>query len=163
MNRHLDEETLNALVAGLDVGDEAREHLQDCVFCRRRVDQVREPIESRRREIEAEAPDWDEHRGRIMADVLAATGQRLQPPARLWMRSALALAACVVIAVTVGIFTQENPVVMQDEIPIEQILAEVDDLLASDDLPGFEALAEMVPNTEELAALVEGTSEDREG
>ncbi len=163
MNRHLDEETLTALVAELDVGDEEREHLQGCVFCRRRIDKIRGPLESRRREIEAEAPDWDEHKGRIMADVLAATGRQLRPPAKLWMRSALALAACVVIAVTVGIFTQENPAITQDEIPIEQILAEVDDLLAGDDLPGFEALAEMVPNTEELAALVEGASDELEG
>lgn len=163
MNRHLDEETLSAVVAGLQTGEEAREHLASCVFCRRRIDQAREMIESRRLEIEEEAPDWDEHREGILEAIAAENGDGIVAARHRWMRSALALAACLVIALTVGLLTHDGPIVVQDEIPIEEILAEVDDVLANDEVPGFEGLAELVPDAEELATLAGSPLEEMEG
>ncbi|MCP4899349.1 MAG: hypothetical protein GY906_20485 [bacterium] len=156
MNRHLDKETLTAVVAGFEIDTVASEHLQDCVFCRRQVEVLRSPIDERRREIEAEAPDWEEHAASIMARVYEAGGEDLRVRPRRWVRSALAVAAGLVIAVAVGHYTVGDPVTTSEEIQIELILAEVDDVLANDDLPGFEALAEMVPDSEELVELVEG-------
>ena len=42
------------------------EHLGSCVSCRRQVSAMREVIDARLEDLEAEAPDWERQRQEIM-------------------------------------------------------------------------------------------------
>jgi hypothetical protein len=158
MKGHLDEQTLTTIVAGLDFDDLARAHLSECVFCRRRIDQVRDAIESRQREIEDEAPDWEALSQSIMSEIPAPGREDRSWRGRRWYARVAAVAAGLTFAVTAGLYMSGDPGIDGEEIPVEQILAEVDDLLAGEELPGFESMAEMVPSSEELAEYFENGS-----
>jgi hypothetical protein len=158
MKGHLEEATLTSLVAGLEVDESALAHLGECLYCRRRIDQVRDAIEGRQREIEEEAPDWETLSRSILAELPASVGKTRVWGLRRWYANVAAVAAAVMLALTAGLFMGGDPVIETEEIPVEQILAEVDDLLAGEELPGFEGLTEMVPDNEEMAEYFENGS-----
>ena len=142
MKTHLEENELTAVVAGLELEAAAEEHLGSCVSCRRQVSAMRDVIDARRGDLEAEAPDWVRQRREIMSQLPPAPAVR--PMRRSpWTRPLLAIAAVLVAAV--GLRALWTPAPMADpgvvsELPVEQILAEVDAMLADDSIPGFELI-----------------------
>ena len=66
-----------------------------------------------------------------------------RPKRRLWTRPLLAVAAVLVAAIGLRALWAPAPVVdpgVVSELPVEQILAEVDAMLADDSIPGLELL-----------------------
>ncbi len=142
MNTHLDEQHITAAVAGLDLEPGAREHLASCLSCRQQVAAFKDLINARGEQMAAEKPDWDRQRveilGRLPTDL---AGQSTRP--RRWLRPLLAAAAAVLVVVGLELIWSPTPAgdpVVELEVPIEQILAEVDAVLADDSLPGFESI-----------------------
>lgn len=155
MNRHLDDHEISAAVAGFELEPETAEHLASCLMCRRQVGAMAQLLAERRTELEAEAPNWQVQQQQIL-DRLPATGAGAARPARRWWRPALAAAAVLVAAVAVTLFYMPHSgvpvaVVADEEIQVEEIFAEVDALLADDTTPGFEALDQLVPGSDELS------------
>ena len=142
MKTHLEENELTAVVAGLDLEAAAEEHLGSCVSCRRQVSAMRDVIDARRGDLEAEAPDWVRQRREIMSQLPPAPTVR--PMRRSpWTRPLLAIAAVLVAAVGLRALWTPAPTAdpgVVSELPVEQILAEVDAMLADDSIPGFELI-----------------------
>jgi hypothetical protein len=152
MTTHLTDQEIAAAVAGGDLDQTARDHLADCVSCRTEVTDFHELVDSRRAQIAASEPDWPAMAGGVL-DRLAA----LQPETAVrrprWLRPVLAMAATVVIAVGIGLLLPDRHAPQSsDELAVEEILAEMDELLADDSIPGFEAID---PGTEELSSLID--------
>ena len=142
MSTHLKEHEITSAVAGLELEPAAEEHFSGCLSCRKRVASMRELIGAHRQRIEAEAPDWERQRQEILlrlpSALTAGTEQR-----RWWTRPLLAVAAVLVAAI--GLKALWMPPPPSDptaglELPVEQILAEVDAMLADDSIPGFELI-----------------------
>jgi hypothetical protein len=140
MTNHLRPEDIEAAIAGLEIDDEAREHLESCVLCRTQVTELGDLIEARRAEMAAGEPDWELQAEEIMArlPVESRAGQGRRPG---WMRPVLAVAAVVVMAVGIGVLRWDGPVEPPtDEVAVDEILAEMDELLSDDTIPGFEII-----------------------
>ena len=141
MKSHLEEHEITAAVAGLELEAAVEEHLGSCVSCRRQVSAMREVIDARLEDLEAEAPDWERQRQEIMLQLPPTPMAR--PRRRLWARPLLAVAAVLVAAIGLRALWAPAPVVdpgVVSELPVEQILAEVDAMLADDSIPGLEPL-----------------------
>jgi anti-sigma factor RsiW len=142
MNMHLEEHEITSVVADLDVEPAAEEHLASCMSCRQRVVSMRELIDARRQRLEAEAPDWERQRQEVLLrlpSALTAGPERR----RWWTRPLLAVAAVLVAAIGLRALWMPLPPsdpVAGSELPVEQILAEVDAMLADDSIPGFELI-----------------------
>ncbi len=140
MTSHLTSEKISAAVAGLELEAGAREHLERCVVCRAEAAELEQLIDSRREDLLVDEPDWEVQAQQIMDRVPAAAAgegrQRL-----LWLRPVLALAAVLVMAVGLGILRSDGPVETPAAEPtVEEILAEMDELLSNDSIPGFEII-----------------------
>lgn len=140
MSHHLDDATLTAAAAGLDLAPEERRHLADCLACRLAVDGFRRTVAARRSVLEADGPDWDAQRHAILTRLpQTRRGDRPRSPAPL-----LALAAAVLVGVVglavwqVEIGAPAGP--PADAAELERVLAEADALLADDSIPGFEPI-----------------------
>ncbi len=147
MSNHLTREEIAAVVAGLDLEAPSREHLESCVACRAEAANLEELIRARRDGMLDHAPDWDDQMRRVMdrLPVPAVTGRRR--PSR-WLRPLLAAAAMATVAVGLGILRTDPPVEpVAGEPSVEEILAEMDELLSDDSIPGFEIID---PETNDL-------------
>jgi hypothetical protein len=140
MNAHLEEHELSAAVAGLDLDEKASEHLRSCLVCREQVAAMEELIEARRQELVGHEPDWQAQHDQIMAQ-LPASGE-VVPIDRHWRRPLLAAAASLVLAVgaVVLYLGQRGATPEMGSDRAEQILAEVQETLESEEIPGFGAL-----------------------
>jgi len=141
MKSHLEEHEITAAVAGLELEAAAEEHLGSCVSCRRQVSAMRDLIDARLEDLEAEAPDWERQRQEIMLQLPGTPIAR--PRRRRWTRPLLAVAAVLLAVVGLRALWAPAPVVEPSgasELPVEQILAEVDAMLADDSIPGFELI-----------------------
>ena len=142
MKTHLEEHEIIAAVAGLGLDATAEEHLGSCVSCRQQVSAMRDLTDARREILEAGAPDWERQRQEIMLQLPAAPAVR-PIRRRLWTRPLLAVAALLVAAIGLRALWAPAPVAdpgIVSEVPVEQILAEVDAMLADDSIPGFEVI-----------------------
>ena len=142
MKTHLEEHEFTAAVAGLELEAAVEEHLGSCVGCRRQVFTMRDIIDARRGDLEAEAPDRERQWQEIMLRLPSAptTQPRRRRP---WTRPLLAIAAILVAAIGLRVLWTPAPVAdpgVVSELPVEQILAEVDAMLADDSIPGFELI-----------------------
>lgn len=140
MKQHLTSDEIAAAVAGLDLETAAREHLVSCVVCRAEVADLDNLIAARRAAILIDEPDWDDHAERIMTRLPSDSGigGRRQPR---WLRPMLAVAAALVVAVGLGLLRPPEPVDPGVGSPsVEEILAEMNELLADDSIPGFEII-----------------------
>ncbi len=142
MKIHLDGHEITAAVSGLEIEPAADAHLASCLTCRQQVSSMRGLIDARRQGIEAEVPDWEQQRQEILLRLPSApsTGS---PRRRLRIRPLLAVAAVLLAAI--GLRTLWTPAPPADiaagaDIQVEQILAEVDAILADDSIPGFEVI-----------------------
>ena len=137
MSHHLTDEQIAALVAGLELGDEALQHLDSCLGCRSAVSRMRGLIEMRQERLAAGEPDWEAQRASVLAGLDRHAAKR-RPG---WLAPALAAAAAVVMAVAVAVVMGPGgPSVPPDEIALEAILAEAETLLADRSIPGFELI-----------------------
>ena len=141
MKTHLDEHEITAAVSGLELEGAAVEHLGSCLSCRQQVSSMRKVIDARRQRLEAEAPDWERQTQEILLRLRSPS--MASPERRRWTRPLLAVAAVVVAAV--GLRALWIPLPPTDpatgsELPVEQILAEVEAVLADDSIPGFELI-----------------------
>jgi hypothetical protein len=141
MKIHFDEHEITAAVSGLELEGAAVEHLRSCLSCRQQVSLMRNVIDARRRRLEAEAPDWERQRQEIL---LRLRSPSMAPPKRRqWTRPLLAVAAVLVAAVGLRALWMPPPPTNPatgSELPVEQILAEVEAVLADDSIPGFELI-----------------------
>lgn len=141
MKSHLEEHEITAVVAGLELEKAAEGHLGSCVSCRRQVSAMQNVIDARLEDLEAEAPDWERQRQEIMLQLPATAAAR--PRRRRWARPLLAVAAVLVAAIGLKVLWAPAPAVepgVVSDLPVEQILAEVDAMLADDSIPGFEVI-----------------------
>jgi AcrR family transcriptional regulator len=162
MNAHLDDLELAAAVAGLDLEPSVAEHLAVCATCRDRVAAMESLLERRRLARRADEPDWEAQRRAVLAGL--PTPRRLPiPRVGLWWRPLLAAAAVLALATTVALVrSRETAPPARPDLPVEQILADVDATLDRGGIPGFGPLGSLVPGvegTEELDdLLVNGAS-----
>jgi anti-sigma factor RsiW len=141
MKTHLEDHEITAAVAGLELEAAPEEHLGSCVSCRRQVSAMRNLIDARLEDLEAEAPNWERQRRQIMMQLPAAATAR--PGRRRWTRPLLAVAAVLVVAIGLRVLWAPAPVAdpgIVSDLPVEQILAEVDAILDDDSIPGFELI-----------------------
>ena len=142
MNTHLDERHISAAVAGLELEPGAQAHLATCLSCRQQVAAFKDLIDARGEEMAAEMPDWNRQRAEIELQLPTVPPGR-SVKSRRWLRPILAAAAAVLVVIGLELLWSPTPMrdpVVELEIPIEQILAEVDAVLADDSLPGFESI-----------------------
>jgi hypothetical protein len=140
MSTHLRDDEMTAAVAGLELGDAAREHLASCVACRQEAAALADLIAERRADLEAQEPAWDEMAEAVAAR-LPASGRPSARRGGRWLRPALALAATVLIAVAATVLRPARPAPPPAAEPsVEEILAEMNELLADDRIPGFEVI-----------------------
>jgi anti-sigma factor RsiW len=152
MKTHVTDEVLAAVVAGLEVSPEAAEHLSSCLSCRHEVAELRRFVADRRDGMAAESPDWRRQRREVMARL--ADTPTDSATARWWLRPLLAAAAVLVVAVGVSLLMPHGGTTppATDDLAVEQILAEVDAVLADDSLPGFESID---PGVDDPASILE--------
>jgi anti-sigma factor RsiW len=146
MKTHLEEHELTAAVAGLELETAAGEHLSACLSCRQQVATMRDVMNARRENLEAEAPDWERQRQEIMLQ-LPSTPTVRPIRRRSWTRPLLAIAAVLVAAIGLRALWAPAPVAdpgVVSELPVEQILAEVDAMLADDSIPGLEPIDQRI-------------------
>jgi len=136
MTDHLDDVAFAEAVAGDELDGDVAEHLEGCIRCRRQLAAIRGWIAGQQDQMEQDAPDWAVQRQRVMARLGGVDGAR---PRSRWLRPALAAAALVAVAVGIGVLQQraDDP---RRELPVEEILAETEALLADDSIPGFEVI-----------------------
>jgi hypothetical protein len=151
MSHHLTDEQIAASVAGLELGDEAREHLDSCLGCRSSVSEMLCLIEKRRGLLAAGEPDWEAQRAGVLAGLDGHASRRRRPG---WLTPALAVAAALVMAVAVGLVGGPGgATIPRDEIALEEILAEAETLLADRSIPGFELID---PDLDEFGDYLSG-------
>lgn len=142
MNTHLDEQHITAAIAGLELEPGVREHLATCLSCRQQVAAFTDLIDARGEQMAAEMPDWDRQRAEILLRLPAIPAGR-SAKSRRWLRPLIAAAAVVIVVVGLELLWSPTPTgdpVVELEVPIEQILADVDAVLSDDSLPGFESI-----------------------
>jgi hypothetical protein len=142
MTNHLDEHEISAAVAGLELAGPAAEHLESCLECRRRVAGMTQTILQRRAGQAAGEPDWEAARAVVLARLPGVESEPSAAGRLRWWRPLAAAAAVVAIAVAVGLLVPQRVAVdpSEAELPVEEILAEVDAVLADDSIPGFELI-----------------------
>ena len=147
MTTHLKPDQIDAAMAGLEIDPEVQAHLDSCVQCRTEVAEFGRLIDARRAELAADEPDWALQTQQIMGRLPfeAAASRRARPG---WMRPVLAVAATVIIAVGIGVLRWDRKVEPPAaEVAVDEILAEMDELLSDDSIPGFEIID---PETDDL-------------
>ncbi len=151
MREHLTEQEMSLACAGLELPLAAAAHLESCAGCRRRVAAFAEVASARRREQAAAEPDWVAQRTAILDRLGEAP---VVTPFRRWQRArriVLAAAAVLVLGVGLAVLVRRPaPAPHLTDRTVEQVLAEVNQTLASDAVPGFDALDPLVPDSGEL-------------
>lgn len=141
MTTHLDDWQLSAFLASAELDRTMSEHLGSCMVCRRRLETFRQAVGEHRLALAEEAPDWQEQKQAILVRLdttnRSASGRR----PRRWLRPVLAAAATVVCVLGAALLqkTGDSTLVAtpRPELPIEEIFAQTEALLADDTIPGF--------------------------
>ena len=154
MNRHLDDEQIAAAVVGAELDPTASGHLGSCLDCRGRVAAMEELIELRRHQMASDEPDWEAQRAGVL-DRLPEQQSVRSGGWNFWLRPLMAAAAALIVVAVVGLLRPEPAEIASNgtDISVEEILAEVDELLADDSIPGFEVID---PGMEELESYLAG-------
>lgn len=146
MSTHLSETEITSVLCGQELSAATNEHLQGCISCRSRIAEFERAITLRRAGMDGEMPDWQKQRRAILDRLPDQIGPRRRRSPR-WVRPILAAAAVVTIALAAGLLhNPATPDLMptpRPELPIEQIFAQAESLLADESIPGFEVFAEI--------------------
>ena len=150
--KHLEDHEFMVAVEGGSLAPEAADHLATCISCRQQVAELQGAVATRRADLNAETPNWNRQLEEILSR-LPSSPSTAHSVSRRWLRPLLAAAA--VLLVTVGLSSLwERPGVPQPvaggEIEIEEILAEVDAVLADESVPGFELIDPGLDDPESL-------------
>jgi len=141
MTTHLTDEELTLACCGEEIPPTAQRHLNSCLTCRRQVEALTRPASARRRSMEAEGPDWQAQKTAVIQTLMAQNGA-LRRRSNRWIRPSLAAAAVLAIAVLAGQLQGPSGLgslpTPQPELPVEQIFARTESLLADDSIPGLE-------------------------
>jgi hypothetical protein len=153
MTTHLDDNDLSRAMAQLPLEAAAADHLAQCLICRRRVEAFGEQLDGLRRARLGDEPDWEAQRLAVLERLPpGATVVALAPRRRVRL---LAAAALILAALGLGALQlsrrQPQPTA---PVPVERILAEVNATLDGPVYPGFEALEPIVPDADELQAVI---------
>lgn len=158
MTHHLTDERLTEVLGGEAPTTAERAHLEACLGCRRELTALGELIATGRDDLGATTPDWRAQRARVLAAIAEGAGQPRRVAAGPWRRWRTALVSAAAVAVTAaGLVALRPPSPERGDLPVADILAESDALLAEDDIPGFGALE---PSLDELTSLVERIEKD---
>jgi hypothetical protein len=164
-DQHLNDEQLAAVIAGLSVDPAAQAHLAECLACRRSVQMTEEAVALRRRQMEAQAPDLTRQRREIMDAIGRVDGQGNGRRSRQLLLAAAAAVAAVLLGSLLWTLGWQRPEAQSfaiaaptTDIAAEEVLAQVDAVLASDQIPGFAPLEGIVPDDQELERLLEEES-----
>jgi hypothetical protein len=109
-------------------------------------------IDARRQEILSGEPDWERQREEILLRLPSVT-EAARSRRRRWIRPLLAAAAVLLMVIGVRILRipgTPGEIHVDDDIAVEEILAEVDAVLADDYLPGFESIDPGVSDPESI-------------
>ena len=140
MSNHLTTEEIATAVAGLELEAAVANHLENCVACRAEVADLAGLIGDRREDILADEPDWVTQTEQIL-DRLPTGVETADRQGARWLRPVLAVAAGLVVAAGLGILRPDGTVEPPAGEPsVEEILAEMDELLSDDSIPGFEII-----------------------
>jgi len=140
MSSHLNPEEIEAVIAGLEIDEDRRMHLEDCVVCRAQSARFTELVEARREEMLDAEPEWEASATAVMDRLPAAAAVAGTRRSR-WLRPLLAAAAAAVVALGLGVLRPDGTApMMSDDVAVEEILAEMDELLSDDGIPGFEII-----------------------
>jgi hypothetical protein len=154
MNRHLDDQEIAAVASGVELEGWPKDHLASCLSCQQEVRALRTMVDTRREQLVEESPDWKRQKQEILLRLpQVQTSSRVQRSR--WFRPLLAAAAVVLVAVGLGVLrpsSQNGGDLTGEEVPVEQILADVDAILADDSIPGFESID---PGVQDLEAVFE--------
>ena len=142
MMRHLDDHEIAAAVAELELAPERAEHLGSCLDCNRQVAALARLIEGRRAEMTVGEPDWEVTSAAVLVRISESTGDSQPSQRTRWWRPLAAAAAMVLVAAAVALLVpgDRSPTPARSELPVDEILAEVDAVLDDDSIPGFEAI-----------------------
>ncbi len=154
MNRHLDDEQIAGAVAGAELAPDMRGHLDSCLDCRHKVATMEKLIRLRRHSMAVGEPDWEAQRAAVLHRLPERQAVQHKQP-KSWLRPLLAAAAALIVVAVVGLLRPEHTEIASNgaDISVEEILAEVDELLADDSIPGFEVID---PGMEELESYLAG-------
>jgi len=144
MNNHLDDWELSAALASVTLDQQTRDHLGSCIVCRRRLEAFRDTVGEHRRDLAAVAPDLQKQKEAILARLTTAEIATPMKRRARWVRPLLAAAATALLVIAGGLLQHgSDPTVIptpRPDLPIEEILAQTEALLADDSIPGFEVL-----------------------
>lgn len=142
MTHHLDDASFAAALSGSTVDPAIRDHLESCLVCRRELQVHADLLEAENRRQRLQAPDWNAQRASILEQLPATTPVvSIAPTRRRWMRRLMAAAATGLVAIGIGWIAHDlNRPTPSDPVPVEDILATTDRLLAEDGVPGFDAI-----------------------
>ncbi|MCU0305911.1 MAG: hypothetical protein MUC56_17800 [Thermoanaerobaculales bacterium] len=140
MTSHPTPDQLSRAAAGLELEPALSAHLADCVACRAETRRLDPLIDARRRETLSDEPDWDEQHRRIMGR-LPSTASIAAVRRGRWRRPLLAAAALLTIGVGIAVLVPDRGADPRPtEVAVEEILGEMNELLADDSIPGFEII-----------------------
>ncbi len=159
MSRHLTETQISRLCAGLELPPSAAGHLDECAGCRRRMAVFAAAAAGRREEQAASEPDWAATRAAILTRLGEVPAVASVNRWRTVRRALLAAAAVLALGVGLAVLTaRPAPPQRLTDRSVEQVFAEVNATLASDPVPGFEALDPLVPDTDDLVQISESNA-----
>jgi hypothetical protein len=142
MTHHLDDSELSAILASAISDRKINDHLGSCVVCRRRLETFRNTVGEHRRALMEKAPDWEGQKQAILARLDTAAPAIAERRQRRWLRPVLAAAATVICVLGAGLLQQRTDSTLlatpRPDLPIEEILAQTEALLADDTIPGLD-------------------------
>jgi hypothetical protein len=158
---HLDDAAFERLLVGRPVSLEDRQHLDHCLACRRELEVVRHALSEEREELVHDKPDWNAQRRAILDRIPASSVIPMpRPPRRA--RHLMAAAATLLVALGVGWLVRPGgeiaPQSAAEPVPVEEILATTDTLLADDDIPGFGLIDPFADSEVDFDLLLDGES-----
>ena len=154
MTTHLDDGQIAAVIIGAELDRAAADHLESCLDCRRRGADLEGLIDMRRRGMDGESPDWEAQRIAVL-DRLPVDAPAPMARPRRWLRPLMAAAAAMMVVAVLGVLGPDRTEIASNgaELAVEDILAEVDELLADDSIPGFEVID---PGIDDLESYLSG-------
>jgi hypothetical protein len=156
---HLSDAAFERLLSGRPVSAEDQQHLDGCLVCRRELEAVSRSLAHHQRDLSEHEPDWEAQKAAIMDRLPTASVTPIRRTPH-WNRRIMAAAATLFVAIGVGwmVRTGGDTTAPQTAgaMPVEEILATADTLLADDDIPGFGLIDPFAESEVDFDLLLDG-------